>query len=366
MFWREYFSKIDAFLQHIKLRGYSDHSLRAYKRHLFAVRDFFEKQKLSEPFFNGENPSDKDPSGEKEPPAKPLNALRSYLYSLSDLPHSTNDNRSTDKKDFSKQVTRRQILSALRSYNRFCLQRGWATLSQLDQLSVKNKKKSLPVILDQEQINFFFTTLEKEIPIESPIESPIETSTETPVSSKNYLILRDRLILEMLFGLGIRIAEITTLKIDQINCASMHINILGKGKKWRNLPLTARLKNAIERLIKLRANFLQSKNINLEAQRHLLLNHRGLPMTERGVFYCFKKVIDHFSLKYDEHDATFSKLHPHALRHSIATQLLESGMNLRHIQKLLGHASLSTTQRYTQLSKKALFDQHKHFHQLSN
>lgn len=353
MFWSDYFSKIDVFLQHIKLRGYSDHSLRAYTRHLFSVKQFFEEscagQKQSKTF-----------SDDKKQPANlfnslsPLNSLRNYLYGLPHL-NANADVNGRAENDHSKQVTRGQFLSALRSYDRFCLQRGWTTLPKLDELCIKNRKNSLPVVLEQGQMENFFAVLEKEIPL----------------ASENYLLLRNRLIWEMLFGLGIRIAEITTLKIDQIDGAAMGINILGKGKKWRNLPLTPRLKNVIDRLVVLRADFLQSKKISLHVQRHLLLNHRGLAMTERGVFYCFKKIIDDFFLKQDapntqDGQATISKLHPHALRHSIATQLLENGMNLRHIQKLLGHASLSTTQRYAQLSKKSLFDQHKHFHQLSN
>lgn len=333
MFFSQYFLPLDDFLRHIKITGYSHHSLRAYQRHLFNAKKVLTHWETEEKNYR-----------------PPIDFLEKYIYTLPSLDNEQNNKKNEQKQTDSqqiKQITRRQILSALRAYDRFLLQQGHSGFPLLDSINIKNKKAKLPNILDQQQIKELFFLLEEKFPLET----------------ENYALLRNRFIFETLFGLGCRIAEISDLKKSNVNCCDNTIKIFGKGKKTRILPLTPRIKKIFERLFILREHFI--KKNNAKDSEYFLLNQRGLPISVRGVFYCFKKTLPKLFLNEKE-NANILHLHPHALRHSIATDLLQNGMNLRHIQKWLGHSSLSTTQRYTQLASQTLLEQHKLFHPLAN
>jgi integrase/recombinase XerC len=151
---------------------------------------------------------------------------------------------------------------------------------------------------------------------------------------------RDRLMLELLYGCGIRNSELTGINLDDIRLSAEAILIRGKGKKERYVPFGDSVKSAL-------AAYLPARLVMLAQTRNtpaLLINQRGGRLTTRSVGRIIKKIAVAKGLSPD--------VHPHTLRHAFGTHMLEEGADLRAIQELLGHERLATTQRYTQLSMK--------------
>ena len=147
--------------------------------------------------------------------------------------------------------------------------------------------------------------------------------------------LRDRAIIEMLYSSGVRVGELISLKIKDMDFREKTVNVLGKGKKERLLPVTSQAIESIE-------NYLLKRPGGKEKDLIIFCNLKGGQLTERGVQY----IIDTLA----RNCGIYRKVTPHMLRHSFATHFLENGMNLRYLQALLGHSNLSTTEIYTHLS----------------
>jgi integrase/recombinase XerC len=152
---------------------------------------------------------------------------------------------------------------------------------------------------------------------------------------------RERLMLELLYGCGIRNSELTGINLDDIRLSSEAILIRGKGKKERYVPFGDSVKSALAAYLPERQKALAERRKNTSA---LLINRRGGSLTTRSVGRIVKKIAVAKGLSPD--------VHPHTLRHAFGTHMLEEGADLRAIQELLGHERLATTQRYTQLSMK--------------
>ncbi|MBZ5679372.1 MAG: tyrosine recombinase XerC [Acidobacteriia bacterium] len=152
---------------------------------------------------------------------------------------------------------------------------------------------------------------------------------------------RDRLMLELLYGCGIRNSELTGINLDDIRLSAEAILIRGKGKKERYVPFGDSVKTALSVYLPERLKTLGQTRKNTNA---LLINRRGGRLTTRSVGRIIKKIAVAKGLSPD--------VHPHTLRHAFGTHMLEEGADLRAIQELLGHERLATTQRYTQLSMK--------------
>src|SRR5579864_7707565 len=152
---------------------------------------------------------------------------------------------------------------------------------------------------------------------------------------------RDRLMLELLYGCGIRNSELTGINLDDIRLSAEAILIRGKGKKERYVPFGGAAKSALAAYLPARQAMLAAVRKNMAA---LLVNHRGGRLTTRSVGRIIKTIAVAKGLSPD--------VHPHTLRHAFGTHMLEEGADLRAIQELLGHERLATTQRYTQLSMK--------------
>lgn len=152
---------------------------------------------------------------------------------------------------------------------------------------------------------------------------------------------RDRLMLELLYGCGIRNSELTGINLEDIRLSTEAILIRGKGKKQRYVPFGDSVKTALAAYLPLRQKALAERRKSVPA---LLLNWRGGRLTTRSVGRIIKKIAVAKGLSPD--------VHPHTLRHAFGTHMLEEGADLRAIQEMLGHERLSTTQRYTQLSIK--------------
>lgn len=172
-------------------------------------------------------------------------------------------------------------------------------------------------------------------------ETQIETLFEENKKRKDDLAIRDQLILEMLYDTGVRVSELVNIKIQDIDIHYFDIRILGKGNKTR----IVKFDEGVAKLIK---TYMQKCRDHLESKQrgrttdYLLLSNQGKKLTTRGVEYILKQVELKTGLDYG--------LHPHTLRHSFATNMLNVGADLRVIQTLLGHASLNTTQVYTHVS----------------
>ncbi len=146
--------------------------------------------------------------------------------------------------------------------------------------------------------------------------------------------LRDRLLLEMLYGCGLRVSEAVGVNVEDLDRSERWLRVRGKGRKERQVPYGGKAAEALNR-------YLESREISTETKA-LFLNRFGKRLSDRGARNIVK-----FHATWTVGD---SSIHPHTLRHAFATHLLNDGADLRAIQELLGHARLSTTQKYTQVS----------------
>jgi integrase/recombinase XerC len=171
------------------------------------------------------------------------------------------------------------------------------------------------------------------------VEAPIEVSLPPAVRA------RDRVILELLYGCGLRVGELVGLNLGDVDSGRKLLRVLGKGNKERQVPIGRAARDVLLEYLPLRTELVHPKRRSQDPDA-LLLNQRGSRLTVRSA--------QNFVRRYGALGAGRADLHPHALRHSCATHLLEGGADLRVIQELLGHSSLSTTQRYTHLSLEQL------------
>ena len=155
---------------------------------------------------------------------------------------------------------------------------------------------------------------------------------------------RDQAILSTLYFTGIRASELVSLTIQSVSLTQRYLRVIGKGNKERIVPFTLECKKDIETYLNKSRGILLARS-NKETSV-LFLNSRGEPLTTRGLEYILDQI--------EEKTGTFVGLHPHLLRHSFATHLLENGADLRVIQELLGHTSLNATQVYTHVTEEAM------------
>ncbi len=160
-------------------------------------------------------------------------------------------------------------------------------------------------------------------------------------SGREIAHLRDALCLELLYGSGLRVSELAALDLNQISIAEAEVRVLGKGKKERIVPLGSKSLSALDAYLPRRSELAHPRTGAFDAQA-LLLGQLGKRLSVRWLQALVRR--------YGVLGAGRGDLHPHALRHSCATHMLEGGADLRAIQEMLGHSSLSTTQRYTHVS----------------
>jgi integrase/recombinase XerC len=211
-------------------------------------------------------------------------------------------------------------LAAVRSLYRWLAQEGVVEQNPAKLVATPKLPKKLPRVPTIEEMN---SVLDGQMP-------------ETAAFPE-----RARLMLELLYGCGIRNAELTGINLDGISLSAEAILIRGKGKKERYVPFGESVKSALAAYLPARQATLAESRRNTPA---LLINQRGGRLTTRSVGRIIKKIAVAKGLSPD--------VHPHTLRHAFGTHMLEEGADLRAIQELLGHERLATTQRYTQLSMK--------------
>jgi integrase/recombinase XerC len=211
-------------------------------------------------------------------------------------------------------------LAAVRSLYRWLAQEGVVGQNPAALVSTPRLPKKLPRVPTIEEMN---TVLDGDMPEAAAFPE------------------RDRLMLELLYGCGIRNSELIGINVDDIRLSAEAILIRGKGKKERYVPFGNSVRSALGAYLSPRQQLLAAHKKNTPA---LLINRRGGRLTTRSVGRIIKKIAVAKGLSPD--------VHPHTLRHAFGTHLLEEGADLRAIQEMLGHERLSTTQRYTQLSMK--------------
>lgn len=219
-------------------------------------------------------------------------------------------------------------LSALRSLYRFLVREGLAPGNPARVVASPKLPKRLPQVLPEEEVATLVT-------------APAGAASEP-------LALRDRAFLELLYASGLRVSELTGLDVDDADLAQGLVRVLGKRRKERIVPFGGMARAAIDRYLDEARPILAAgpERTKPGADRALFLNHRGGRLTSRSV----ARRLDGWVLA----SGLPRHVHPHVLRHCFATHLLGNGADLRGIQELLGHASLSTTQRYTHLDWKHL------------
>lgn len=203
-------------------------------------------------------------------------------------------------------------LAAIRSFYSYLLRVGQVERNPAELIATPKREKRLPFHLDMDQTVAL-------------MEAPADEARHA---------LRDRAILETLYSSGLRVSELTGLDLGDLDLAGGMVRVMGKGGKERIVPLGSRAAAAIR-------EYLAGRGA-LPPHTPLFLNSRGERINRRGV----ARVVDAHVLKI----AAFKRISPHTLRHTFATHMLEGGADLRSIQELLGHASLSTTQKYTHVS----------------
>jgi integrase/recombinase XerC len=295
------------FLDHLRYeRNVSAHTVRNYESDLRQFVDYLMP--------NGEGVIKKASAQRVEPDITQIDHLtiREWLSTL----HS----------DHKKKTSIARKLAALRTFFQFLVREGIVESNPAKIVATPRKEKKLPVHLSIEDAIRF-------------IETPDQ---ETDFGK------RDRAILELLYATGVRVSELTSINLRDIDFKNKLVRVFGKRRKERIVPFGEPAAKALRDYLAIREKLLMNAPATKRDAQPLILNYQGTRMTARSVGRLVEKYI---RLCAGIHDIS-----PHALRHSFATHLLDSGADLRDIQELLGHARLSTTQIYTHVSMEKLIE----------
>jgi integrase/recombinase XerC len=248
--------------------------------------------------------------------AADVNTVRRYMADLG-------------QNHYSKSTTARK-LATLRSFYKFLVKRGRVNSNPVVSIKTPKQDKKLPKFLEYEEVVRLLNT------------PPANTC----------LGARDRAILEVLYSTGMRVSELVSLNMDDVDFLSEVIHIRGKGKKERICPIGSSALQAIQNYIEFR-NRRMANDSNFDS-RVLFANKHGQRLSTRSVRRKMDKYLVEAGLDPD--------ISPHTLRHSFATHMLNNGADLRSVQELLGHQSLSTTQIYTHVTTSHMNEQYQNAH----
>ena len=229
-------------------------------------------------------------------------------------------------------------VAALRSFFKFCLREGILRDNPARLVATPKLPKRLPAVLTAEEMNRFLDSLGTEKASKTGPRGISKTRTYKVTEESRLALQRDRAILELLYASGLRVSELTGLSMGDVDLREQTVRVLGKGRKERIVPFGSKALAALEAYWSGREQWLR-KAASRGDYEAVFLNPAGGRLTTRSIRHILKKYTRLANINWD--------LHPHSLRHAFATHLLADGADLRAIQELLGHASLSTTQRYT-------------------
>ncbi|MRI80442.1 tyrosine recombinase XerC [Aerococcaceae bacterium DSM 109653] len=286
--------KIDLFVLYLRNeRRYSELTIRAYQRDLKEFEDFLLK------------------SGGLQFDQIGYQDVRLFVAFLTE-----------------RQLSRTTIarkLSSLRSFFKYALQRNWTAANPLELIQYKSKKQRLPEFFYENEINSILDAAEQD---------------EHPSALRNIALL------ELLYATGMRVSECCELTLQQIDFTLQIIRVIGKGNKERIVPVGDQAIRAIRQYqMELREELL-NKIPKSPYSDYLFLSDKGKPLTAAQVRTILNRLVEKHGLNLS--------IHPHKLRHTFATHLLNNGADMRSVQELLGHVDLSSTQIYTHVTKDKL------------
>jgi integrase/recombinase XerC len=292
---------IDQFIHYLSIeKNASPHTCRCYRRDLEGFEDFLKNSGMYV-----------SATGKVEMEKVDRMAIRKYLSFL----HRKNKKSSIARK-----------ISTLRSFFKYMVREQVIPSNPAKGVSTPKVEKTLPTTL----------TVDEAFRL---MESPT-TISEKPSEGSKEKGLRDRAILELLYSSGLRVSELVGLNSNQLDLDLGIVRVMGKGRKERIVPVGVKAIKALEA-------YLEKRGM-LEGEEPIFVNSLGGRLTARSVGRLMKR--------YTRHSGIFRKVSPHSLRHSFATHLLDAGADIREIQEMLGHSSLSTTQRYTHVSMGKLME----------
>lgn len=238
--------------------------------------------------------------------------LRSYIVYLKQSKYSN------------KTIARK--ISSFRVFYRYLIQEGFINKSPAEYIQIPKIKKKLPDFLFVDEVLKLMDSLKADKPIS----------------------IRDKAILELLYGTGVRVTELSGIEINDFDFDDDTVKVFGKGSKERILPLSQPVKRAIQEYLNNREKIPWKKYLANISTKALFINCFGERLSTKSVRVIINKYMQLASLN--------KKVSPHVIRHTFATHLLSGGADLRSVQELLGHESLSTTQIYTHITKGKLIE----------
>jgi integrase/recombinase XerC len=299
---------LEQFFEHLRYeRNASEHTLRNYRIDLGQFRDHLA-------------PADPQTGARREPDIRQIDhiTIREWLSEL----HAQQKKKSS--------IARK--VASLRTFFQFLVREGVVENNPAKMVATPRQEKRLPSHLSVEDMVRF-------------IETP---DVQTDLGK------RDRAILETLYGTGMRVSELTKLNLRDVDFKNKLVKVTGKRRKQRVIPMTETARDAVLLYMTVRNAFLHSAPPAERDEQAVFLNYQGTRITTRSV----GRMVDKYILQC----AGIHNISPHSLRHSFATHLLDNGADLRHIQELLGHARISTTQIYTHVSMERLIEVYDKYH----
>jgi integrase/recombinase XerD len=283
------------FQNHLLAQGDELATMRAYQYDLRQLHLFLEQ-------------------GGKQFSSATVRDLRAFIHSLSDMHLSA--------------VSINRKISAVKTFYRFLLQNKTVHENPAEELELLKTRRKLPLVLSVDEVSAILEAASKTTP----------------------LGLRDRVCLELLYSSGLRISELLSLKLSDVQLNERLLSVVGKGNKQRLVPFGNKARVAIDDyLLRGRPSILKNKTASV-----FILNARGRKLSRMG----FLKILRGYWVI----SGVRKRVTPHTFRHSFATHLLEGGADLRVVQELLGHADISTTQIYTHIDREYLKEVHRLYH----
>lgn len=298
--WNTYISD---FKNYLKLeKSLSDHSIEAYLNDVGKLVSY--NLQLTIP---------------KKPEEYTLKDLQQFLKWLNEF-HLTGTSQA-------------RIISGLKNFFKFLILENYIELNPAELLETPKTMRKLPVFLSIEEIDYMFSFIDR----------------STAEGERNIAIL------EVMYSCGLRVSELTSLKLSHLHLKEEFISVIGKGDKQRLVPIN---ENAIRLLNNYTHHHRQFVPVKKNQEDYVFLNRRGSQMSRQMIFYIIKDLAEKAGIK--------KTLSPHTLRHSFATHLVEGGADLRAVQEMLGHESITTTEIYTHLDQTFLRDNILSFHPRNN
>jgi integrase/recombinase XerD len=288
---------LEGFRDYLALEaGNSEHTVEAYQRDVHRLAQFAAMKHVS------------------SPGALTRQQLREHVFQLKDLGLSA--------------ASIRRAVSAIRTYYGFLLGEGLITADPSERLETPRRGRTLPDTLSVSEVEALLAS----------------------AATDERLAWRDRALLELAYGGGLRVSELCGLELSDLRFSDQLVRILGKGGKERLVPLG----RSVIGIVSVYLHQLRPELDRGKSAGRVLLNARGEPLSRVGAWSVVKKAAKRAGIR--------KRVTTHTLRHSFATHLLEGGADLRAVQEMLGHADLSTTQIYTHVDREYLRSVHKQFH----